>query len=722
MKPCRTDTRSSLSRRIAAALALLTMVVTFAFAEEVAKRDVVNSGLGPVPAEVVRATPAASWHSFLELSRAGRFKAAAQCLDLTEVAEKEQAEVGAKVAEQLYKVLQAAGAKLDAVTSDTSEGPKVGGEPTNVVVAFRFSSHGVDGEVWLRRTLDSATGEQLWLVTRRTVSSAPIWYRAVVEGQGVETEELNQGLSPDASGIDRSNPRAAVVGFLTACRDGAFDKAAHFLDLGAYSPAQQPDLGPQLARRLKIVLDRTFWVNPEAISNDPAGVPEAGLEPEQERLTTLDLKGQKVDILLTRVHIVGGAVWVFDRSTVAAIGPLYGEYGFGWLGDHLPAFFFSLELGEVQLWQWIGMALLLAVGWMVATLVARPVLGALRHATKRTAVSWDDGLIEALDGPLRLGLLALLLTIGIPWLRLSAPAQHTTGVLLKLLVVLFLAWIASRWVSTGARVLQQSAVTEANQVARSFIPVFSRIAIVLVWVLAVVVALDQVGVRVVGLVAGLGIGGLAIAFAAQKTIENLFGSIAIAADRPFQVGDFVKIGDIVGTIEDVGLRSTRIRTLARTMVTIPNGSLISDRVENFAARDRFLFNPTIGVLYSSTKAQLEFVLDETKRMLYGRDDVFKEVVRVRIDGFGASSIDIGIFTWILATDFNEFKARVESINFAIYEIVERSGTGFAFPSRTIYTARDDGVDEDKERAVAELVEQRREAGELWVPEPPAGDA
>ncbi len=722
MMLCQPVDRRVARRWMTVAALVLLIAVAPARAEEVAKRNGVNPGLGPAPADVVRGTPAATWTSFLDLARAGRYQAAAHCLDLTEVDTEEQAQVGARVAEELYKVLKAVGARADAVSDDTPEGPKVGGELTNAVVAMRFARGGVQGEVWLRHTLDTASGEQLWLFTRRTVSSTPVWYRAIVEGHRVETEALNQGLPAPGSSIDRSNPRASVVGFLTACREGKFGAAAHYLDLGAYPPARQPEEGALLARRLKIVLDRTFWVNPEAISNDPAGVPEAGLEPDQEKLTAIDLNGQSVDILLNRVHTETGSVWVFSRATVAAIGPLYKTYGFGWLGDHLPAFFFSLELGEVQLWQWIGLAVLLVVGWIIAHLLARPLLGLLKRATGRTAVSWDDTLIAALDGPLRLGLLALLLTVGIPWLRLSAPAEHTTGILLKLLVVLFLAWIVSRWVGAGARLLQRSAVAEANQVARSFIPVFSRITTVLVWVLAVVVALDQIGVKVVGLVAGLGIGGLAIAFAAQKTIENLFGSIAIAADRPFQVGDFIAIGDLVGTVEDVGLRSTRIRTLGRTVVTIPNGSLISDRVENFAARDRFLFNPTIGLLYGSTKAQLEFVLDELKRMLYGRDDVFKDVVRVRIDGFGASSIDIGIFTWILAADFNDYKARVEEINLAIYDIVERSGTGFAFPSRTIYTAKDDGIDEEKARQVADLVEERRRSGALWVPEPPADEA
>jgi MscS family membrane protein len=531
---------------------------------------------------------------------------------------------------------------------------------------------------------------------------------------------VNVGLGPLPAAVDRSTPRETVVGFLTACREGRFAMAAHYLDLEAYLPSEQRRKGALLARRFKIVLDRTFWVNPEAIPDESQPTPQKGLGPDVERLTTLDLKGSKVDILLQHRQVSGHEdIWVFARATVAAINPLYEQDGYGWLGDHLPAFFFTLEAGEVQLWQWVGLVVLLLAGLLLARLVTPALMGALRRVADRTAIKWDDALVDALDGPARLGILAAFLFFAVPWLGLSEPATKTVGVVWKLVAVLFLGWLLSRWVAIAARVLRLSAAAESNDMARNFIPIFARIMKVGVWAVAIVVGLDSVGVRVMGLVAGLGIGGVAVAFAAQRTVENLFGSLAIAADRPFQIGDFVKIGDLVGTVEEVGLRSTRVRTLARTMVTIPNGPLITERVENFAARDRFLYQTTVGLLYDSTKAQLEYVIDEIKKLLVGHPKVFQEVVRVRLAEFGAYSINIGIFTWLLAADYAEYTALAEELNFKIFEIVAASGSGFAFPSQTLYLGRDGGIDTSLAGKVDTEISRRRENGELWIPEPPA---
>lgn len=688
---------------------------------EMATRERINPGLGAPPPELVRSTPAATWGSFLGFGKAGRFGAAAHCLDLTEVPEGEQREVGPEVARKLYRVLMLLGAKPGQVTVNDEEGPKVGGEPTNVVVAFRFSKRGVEGEVWLRRTQDLETGETAWLFTRRTVSEAPLWYQRLVEGKEEEAAPLNRGLGPAPPEVKRGNPREAVVGYLAACRQGRYDVAAHYLDLDEIPEAEQPRWGPRLARRLKIVLDRTFWVNPAEISNDPAGAPEAGLDPLHERVGAIPLGRSKVDLLLLRRHLPSGEdAWVFAPETVAAIDALYKEHGYGWLGDRLPSFFFTVAPGEVQLWQWLALVLALFIGWGLAGLVAPRLVSALERGARRTRTAWDDALVKAVAGPARLGLLALFLVLVVPWLGLSEPGTKTAGLIWKGLALVGIAWTLARWVEVSAELLRQASVSTENTVARSFIPIFARVAKILVWALAAVVVLDSAGVHVMGLLAGLGIGGLAVAFAAQKTIENVFGSLAIAADRPFKIGDWVKIGDISGSVEDVGLRSTRIRTLARTLVTIPNGSLISERIENFGERDRFLYNPVIGLLYSSTKAQLEYVIDEIKKLLAAHPKVYDEVIRVRLAAFGPSSIDVAITCWILAADFHEYTGVAEELNFRILGIVEASGTGFAFPSQTLYLTRDTGVDAEAAKRAAAEVQARRERGELWIPEPPEG--
>ncbi len=705
--------------RQGAVVVALMLVAASVSGLEIAQRERINPGLGAAPPDVVCATPAAAWRSFLKLGAAGRFAVAGHCLDLTEVPEAEQRQVGKEVARQLYTVLERLGAKAGQVEENSAEGPKVGGEPTNVVVALRFSRNGVEGEVWLRRTQDTTTGEALWLFTRRTVSAAPIWYRRLIEGKSEEEAPLNSGLGPAPAGLKRGSPRNTVVGYLTACRAGHWDVASRYLDLDEIPEANQKRRGEQLSRRLKIVLDRTFWVNPAEISNDPAGAPEAGLDPLHERLASIPLGKAEVDLLLLRRHLPSGDyVWVFSPETVGAIDALYKEHGYGWLGDRLPAFFFTVEAGEVQLWQWLAILLALVIGWSLAGLVAPRLVSILERAARKTKGEWDDALIAAVGGPARVGLLAVFLIVVIPWLGLSEPGLRTTAILWKTLALVGIAWTLVRWIEASAAFLQSASATAENSVARSFIPIFARVAKILVWLLAVVVVLDSTGLDVMSMLAALGIGGLAIAFAAQKTIENVFGSLAIAADQPFKVGDWVTIGGISGTVEDVGLRSTRVRTLARTLVNIPNGSLIADRIENFGERDRFLYNPVIGLLYSSSRQQLEYVIDEIKKLLTGHQKTWKETIRVRLSGFGASSIDIAVVCWLEVQDIHEYWAVTEELNFGIFEIVEASGSSFAFPSQTLYLTRESGVNDELARRAAGEVESRRERGDLWIPEPP----
>ncbi len=687
---------------------------------EVARRVAINPGLGPVPAEVDRSTPAATWRTFIDLSRKGQFAAAAHCLDLTEIPDEQQMETGVRTAERLYRVLRAVGARRDTVDVDTPEGPLLEDQPTNFVVALRFDRRGIQGEIWLRRTVDTTTGEVVWLFTRRTVSDTALWYRVLVRGESLQSGELNAGLGPVPPGVVRETPRDTVQGFLEACRSSEFRKAAFYLDLGATPPEQQPEVGPLLARRLVLVLARTLWINPEELSNDPGGRPEVGLPDDDELIGTVPLRGGEARILLHRHFLEGGeSAWVFHRATVAAIDTLYAEHGFGWLGDHLPTWFFTRSFLGVQLWQWTGFVLLVLLAWVVSRVVTPLLMGTLRRGARRTAVEWDDELVAALDGPARLGVMALVLWATVPLLGISGKAGDNLAVAWKLLAIVFLGWVLTRWVDIMAAVLRYSSMARRNDMARNFIPIFGRILKVFVWGVCAIVALDSLGIQVMGLVAGLGIGGVAVAFAAQKTIENLFGSITIAANRPFEIGSFIKIGSLTGSVEEVGLLSTRLRTMARTLVTIPNGTLLSERVENYSARDRFKYEITVGLLYDSTPAQVEYVVDGIKKMLLAHPKVHHDGVRVRFARFGDSALEVDVLTWVLAADYHESTALAEELNFEILRIVSESGTGFAFPSQTVYLGTDAGIDEEKARKVEEEVADRRKRGDLWIPEPPA---
>jgi len=203
------------------------------------------------------------------------------------------------------------------------------------------------------------------------------------------------------------------------------------------------------------------------------------------------------------------------------------------------------------------------------------------------------------------------------------------------------------------------------------------------------------------------IGGIAIAFAAQKTLENLFGGVSVLGDEAIRVGDVCRFGTTIGTIEDIGLRSTRIRTLERVDLSIPNGSLATMNIENLSRRDKFLFNSTIGLRGDSTRDQLLFCLAEIRKLLYAHPKIEAESARIRLVGFGESSFDMEIFCYVKTTESAEFIAIREDILLRIMEIVEKCGTSFANPARSVYFSRDPGLNQKSTEMVARTVDAWR---------------
>jgi MscS family membrane protein len=196
--------------------------------------------------------------------------------------------------------------------------------------------------------------------------------------------------------------------------------------------------------------------------------------------------------------------------------------------------------------------------------------------------------------------------------------------------------------------------------------------------------LSYLGYPVASLIAGLGIGGLAVALAAQKTIENLFGAFAIGVDQPFRVGDTVKVEDFTATVERIGLRSTRFRTLDRTIVTIPNGKLADSRIESHTARDRTRFFAIIGVVYGTTESQMRAVLTGFARVLKEHPKLFPEGMSVLLRDLGSSSLNIEVSAQFQTDDVAEFQAIRQEILLQFMHVVERAGTSLAFPTQTVH--------------------------------------
>jgi MscS family membrane protein len=208
---------------------------------------------------------------------------------------------------------------------------------------------------------------------------------------------------------------------------------------------------------------------------------------------------------------------------------------------------------------------------------------------------------------------------------------------------------------------------------------------------------------------------VAIAFAAQKTLENLFGGIMIISDKPIQVGDFCRAGEFLGVVEDIGLRSTRLRTVDRTIVSIPNGQLATMSLENFTLRDRIRFRHLIGLRYETAADQLRNVLDGIYRLLREHSRVDSQDARVRFVGFGSSSLDVEILAYILTTDFTVFLGIQEELLLRIMDIIEASGTAVALPSQTTYVVGESGLNPLRGREAMQKIQNGREGNKSLFP-------
>ncbi|MEE4236518.1 MAG: mechanosensitive ion channel family protein [Anderseniella sp.] len=219
---------------------------------------------------------------------------------------------------------------------------------------------------------------------------------------------------------------------------------------------------------------------------------------------------------------------------------------------------------------------------------------------------------------------------------------------------------------------------------------------------------QDMGVPVLTMVTGLGIGGIAVALAIRPTLENLIGGFILYFDKPVKVGDFCNFGDMSGTVETIGIRSTQVRSLDRTLISIPNSQFVDMQLINWARCDQMMITHTIGLRYETEADQLRYVLAKIREMFHSHPRIDPETIRVRFSGYGASSLDVSIRVYAKTREWNDFYAIKEDILLRIGDVVKQSGTGFAFPSQTVYMGKDEGLDTKLgEKAKAEVAAWRR---------------
>lgn len=330
---------------------------------------------------------------------------------------------------------------------------------------------------------------------------------------------------------------------------------------------------------------------------------------------------------------------------------------------------------------WFGATIVLLAGVGGGITLGRASQAAFAYAARRNASLLVDGLLQPLVAPMSVGWAVIAAYIAALVTDMWGPHRDAA---LRIGLLMVVAWGLIRSADVVFRRIAGSLHTGGRSELASVMPLAGRISKIVLVVGAGVMVLSSLGYPVTSLLAGLGIGGLALALAAQKTAENVFGSVSIGIDQPFRVGELVQVDGILGTVELLGLRSTRIRTLDRTLVTIPNGRLADMKVENLAARDRMRLSCTLGLEYGTTRDQLRTVLEGVRGVLREHPLIWPDTILVRFKELGASSLDIEVMAWFRVTDWGEFLEVREEVLMSFMGVVEEAGCSFAFPTQTLH--------------------------------------
>lgn len=348
-------------------------------------------------------------------------------------------------------------------------------------------------------------------------------------------------------------------------------------------------------------------------------------------------------------------------------------------------------------WQWVALPVLAVLTLAAGTLLGWATRWVLGRFAARTRASWDDALVQRAAKPIAVLWAIAVFTALHPLLGLGAGASATLERSLRTATYLVLFWAGFRSVDILFSAALAAPWASASPSVAAVLPKGRKISKFVLAALGLVAVLHELGFQVTSLVAGLGIGGIALALGAQKTVENLFASLTIGVDQIFRVGDFVRVEDFVATVESIGMRSTRFRTLDRTLITLPNARLTDMRTERFTVRDRMRLFANLGLVYGTTATQLRAVIADIEAALRAHPKIWPDAVVVRFNEFKDSSLNVEVMAWFQTADWDEFTSIRQELYLGFMEIVERAGTSFAFPTRTVHLVGASSADEGRKR-------------------------
>jgi MscS family membrane protein len=506
----------------------------------------------------------------------------------------------------------------------------------------------------------------------------------------------------------------------------AMRRAMLCLDLSSFALGTMEAVGTEKVLLLKEIIDRVGVPPLEEIPNRQ--------EVKKSGMTSWTIPNTELSIVRMEEGPQAGR-FLFSAETVelleqfytlaetlpykpgASIGA-YEDYLYGpgtllprtWFAG-LPAWSYQVIAGQT-VWQWIALAILIVIVIVATTIVYR--LGRWWDRNHNETGAWIlvGRPLTSVFVILSMQFVSLAIDdainiTGIPFIVVELTAEVVT--------FLAAAWLAVLVISRFGEGIINARHLRSASLNSQLIRTITRLISIVVVIYLGVIAAESFGIPVTPLIAGLGVGGLAIALAVRPTLENIVGGFILFADKPVRVGDFCTFGDKMGTVEEVGLRSTRIRALDRTLISVPNAEFANMQIINWASCDSMLIESTIRLRYETTPDQLRYVLTKFREMFLAHPKIDQNSARIRFVGYGESSQNVSIRVYATTQDWNEFFAIQEDVFLRVGEIVAASGTQFAFPSQTVYFGRDHGLDKNLSADAVRHVQAWRATNQLPFP-------
>ena len=547
----------------------------------------------------------------------------------------------------------------------------------------------------------------LVLVCLATVMAVPAQTVPLTPGQ---TPAAAQPAAPsDPLGLGRETPRGAVLGFIRAAQAENYEVAVEY-----FQPRRKstPEQELELAKQLQEILNARFGTSLDAITEDPQGRGNGGPPHDQVVVSGTVGLNQPFPLYLVRAEDGhGNKLWFISRQSLEQVPEIYDSLHFAKIEKQLPKFLVAKRPLGMPLWQWIAIILFAPIALALGRLVDHLALGCwqwIRHKRGLPPLAREP-LLHFGPGTL---LVATLIHYGFVSL-IGTSLLYRQYYQQVILVFLAFAcyWAVTQVTHRVSRDISDRLASRGRLAERSLVSLARRVLDVLVFIiLGIYVLKSGFDVNVTAALAGLGIGGLAIGLGAQKTFENLLGGISILTDKAIVLGDVCKIGDQAGVVEDIGLRSTKLRTENRTLVSIPNGTVATATLENFRFRDKILCKQVIRLRYDLSPDHMRYVLAQVYEVLVHHAKVEEATARVRLLRFAENAIEIELYAYILERDFGEFLAAQEDVLLQVMGTLERTGAAVALPTQTTIVTQDKWVDPEKAAAAERAIEKSRDPG------------